>query len=58
MGEQLISHAPGRMAPKHSEIVRKELDMILKAGINTPITSAWLFSVGIATNRDDESSFL
>lgn len=52
-----IYHTARRMAPKHNEIVRKELDGMLKAKIVTPEVSAWSFPVVIATKKDGKPRF-
>lgn len=38
-GEQPIYHSSRRMAPQHNDVLGKEIDVILKAGIVTPETS-------------------
>lgn len=45
------------MAPKHNEVVRKEVEDMLKAGIITPSSSDWPFSVVIATKKHGKPRF-
>ena len=46
-----IYHSAERMAPLHEEVVRKELDKILEAGITKPSSSAWSLSVVITSKK-------
>ncbi len=39
------------MSPSHNEIVRKEIDRMLVAGITTPVESSWTSPVVIATKK-------
>lgn len=52
-----VYHRGRRMAPKHNELVRDELQKMLRAGIVTSATSAWSFSVVIATKKDGKPRF-
>ena len=52
-----IHHPVCRLAPKHSDFVRKELNTMLNAGIITPASSAWSFPVEIATKKDGKPRF-
>lgn len=52
-----IYHQGRRMAQKHNEIARRELGMMLEAGIITPATSAWSFPLEIATKKDGKPRF-
>lgn len=52
-----ICHQCRRMPPKHNEIVKKELGMMLEADIVTPASSAWLFPVVIAGKKDGKPRF-
>lgn len=45
------------MPPRHNELVRKELDMMLRAGIVTPATSVWSFLVVIAIKKERRRRF-
>ena len=47
-----IYHSARRMAPLHNAIVCKELDNMPDAGIITPSSSAWYFSVVIVSKKD------
>lgn len=40
------------MAPKHSDVVRKEIYDKVKADIITPAASAWSFLVVVETKKD------
>lgn len=48
----LIYHQARRIAPKHYEIVRNEIENMLRAGIITPTASHWPFPVFIAQKKD------
>lgn len=50
-------HRCRRMPPKHNEIVKKELDLMLEVRIVTPAFSAWSFPVVIATKEDGKPRF-
>ena len=52
-----IYHRPRRMSPRDNEIVREEIDKMLKAGIIRPADSAWAFPVVIATKKDGGPRF-
>ena len=52
-----IHHRSRRMAPKHNEFIRKELDNLLDAGIIVPVSSAWSFPVVIASKKDGTPRF-
>ena len=41
-----------RMSPMHSEIVRKEIDRTLAAGVVTAVESSWTFPAVIDTKKD------
>lgn len=43
------------MAPIYNAVVRKEVDELLQAGINTPRNSFWPFFVVIATKKEVKS---
>lgn len=43
MDDTPVYHRARRMAPKHNELVRKELDMMLKAGIISPLCRSGRF---------------
>lgn len=55
--ERPIYHTPRRMAPKHNEIIRREMYMMLAAAIVPPATSAWSFPVVIATKKNGKPRF-
>ena len=46
-----------RLPSRHATVVREELDKMLKAGIITPSSSAWSFSVVIASKKDGKPRF-
>ncbi len=46
-----------RMSPPHNEIIRKEIDRMLAAGIITPLESPWTSPVVIATKKDGSPRF-
>ncbi len=46
-----------RMSPSHNDIVRKEIDRMLAAGIITPVKSSWTSPVVIATKKDRSPLF-
>ncbi len=46
-----------RMSPTHNEIVRKEVDRVLAAGIITPVKSSCTSPVVIATKKDGSLRF-
>ena len=52
-----IHFSPRRMPPRHSEVVRQELDKMLEAGIITPSASPWSFPVVIASKKDGKPRF-
>ena len=52
-----IHHRAHRLAPKHNEFVRKELDNLLDAGIIVPASSAWSFPIVIASKKDGSLRF-
>ncbi len=45
------------MPPSHNEIVRKEIDRKLLAGIITPVESPWTSPVVIATKKEGSPRF-
>ena len=45
------------MSPVHNEIVRREVDRMLDAGIITPVESSWTSPVVIATKKDGSPRF-
>lgn len=55
--ERPIYHRPRRVPPAHQEIIKKELEMILDAGIVRPASSAWSFPVVIARKKDGKPRF-
>lgn len=55
--ETPVYHAARRMAPKHNDVVKQEVDIMLKAGIITPASSAWSFPVVIETKKDGTPRF-
>lgn len=52
-----VYHSAGRVAPKHNEIVIREIQEMLKAGIITPTSFAWSFPQVIATKKDGMPQF-
>ncbi len=46
-----------RMSPSHNDIVRKEIDRMLAAVINTPIESSWTSLFVIARKKDRSPLF-
>ena len=52
-----IHFSPRRLPPRHSMLVRREIDKMLEAGIITPSTSAWSFPVVIASKKDGKPRF-
>ncbi len=46
-----------RLPPSHSEIVRKEIDRMLLAGIITPFESSWTSLVVVETKKDESQRF-
>ena len=50
--ENLIYQKARRMSPSHDDIVRKEIDRTLAAGIITLVESSWTSPVVIATKKD------
>ena len=57
MDSSPIHFSPRRLPPRHSMLVRREIDNMLEAGIITPYTSAWSFPVVIASKKDDKLRF-
>lgn len=55
--ESPVYHCCRRMPPKYNEIVKKELWLMLEAGIVTPSSSARSFPVVIATKKDGKPRF-
>ena len=55
--ENPIYHRNRRLSPKHNQVVREEIDKMLKAGIIRPSVSAWSFPVVIATKKDGKLRF-
>lgn len=55
--ETPVYHSACRMTPKHNEVVQREVESMLKAGIITPASSAWSFPVVIATKKDGKPRF-
>ena len=47
-----------RMSPSHNEIVRNEIDRMLRAGIITPVESPWTSPVVIATKKMNQHDFV
>lgn len=45
------------MTPKHDKIFPDEIEKMLKAGIVTPVSSAWSFPVVIETKKDGKIRF-
>ena len=52
-----IHNSSRRLAPRHNELVREELDKMLEAGIITPATSAWSFPIVIVSKKDGKPRF-
>ena len=52
-----IHHRARRLAPKHNDYVRKEIDDMLEAGIIVPATTARSFPVVIAAKKDGKPRF-
>lgn len=52
-----IYHQYRRTPPKHNEIVKKELGMMLVAGVVTPASSEWPFPVVIASEKNGTPRF-
>lgn len=46
-----ITYPALRLPPRHNDIVREEIDKILKAGIITPSVSPWSFAIVIVVKR-------
>ncbi len=57
MSDNLIYQKARRMSPSHNEIVRKEIDRMLSAGIITSVESLCTSSVVIATKEDVSPRF-
>ncbi len=55
--ENPIYQKARRMPPSHNEIVRKEIDRKLLAGIVTSFESSWTSPVVIATKKDGSTRF-
>ncbi len=55
--ENPIYQKKRRMSPSHYEIVRKEIDRMLLAGIIAPIESPWTSPLVIATKKDRSARF-
>ncbi len=55
--ENPIYQKARRMSPSQNEIVRKEIDRMLAAGIITPVESSWTSLVVIATKNDGSARF-
>lgn len=51
-------HRARRVAPKQNDLVRMKLDLMLRAGIITPASSAWSFPVVIATKKEEGQDFV
>lgn len=45
------------MSSKHNKCVRKEIDLLLEAGIISPSASAWPFSIVIALREGGGARF-
>ncbi len=46
-----------RISSSHNEIVRKEIDSMLSAGIITPVEPAWTSPVLIGTDKEGSPRF-
>lgn len=55
--ETPIYHAARRFSPKYTEVVRKEIDDMLETRIIVSASSAWSFSVVIATKKNEKPRF-
>ncbi len=56
--ENPIYQKERKMSPSHNEIVRKEIDCMLAAGVITPVKSPWTSTVVIATKEDGPPAVL
>ena len=55
--EDPVYHKARKMLPFNNDIVRKEIDRKLLAGIITPVESSWTSPVVIATKNDGSPRF-
>ncbi len=55
--ENQIYQKARRMSPSHNDIVRKDIDRMLAAGIITTVRSSWTSPVVIATKKDGSPRF-
>lgn len=46
-----------RMYPNHNDFIRKEIHLLLEAGITTPFSSVWSFPFVIASKEDGSPRF-
>ena len=51
------NNGPRRLPPRHTKVVKEEIDKMLETGIITPSTSAWSFPVVIASEKDGNRAF-